>query len=321
MSKDGKNPASPDEEEVLVVVDEEDSGTGKGKEPLTWEPPAEDQQTEEEQPEEGGELSDAERQAMGRRAKKRIERLLGDKTHMAQELAAKEALIVQLQQERSAAQVRSSASQEAQVAERAKSLESELVGAKSALKLAREASDVDAEVAAHTAIAALSAEKVLVERVSRRMALEKQLGGTVVNDEPVQQRPAARAPQAPAKVSERAVKWLAENPWFGGQDPADQHKTRLAYTINQQLQGEGVADEEELFDELDRRMNKYSAPRTAPAGRPSQRVVGGGRPAGSPQPGGKKQVVLTPNELAAAKKWGITPERWAKEKLKKELKS
>ena len=314
------NPLASQEETVLVDVGEED-GVEPGKTAKKWSPAPEKtppgvEPEPEAAPEETDDdgLSEEERKNWGRRAQKRIRSLVDDKTKLATELAARDERLATLETERETAVQRARQSQEFQVTDRAKALEGEIKSATTALKMARESGDVDAEVAALSALTAISSEKVLVDRVNHRMQLDKQVAP---GDKP---KPTVRpAVEAPRKISERAVQWMADNAWFGNANPEDQHRTRLVAVLNAQMQGEGFGgDEDELFDELDRRLKKFAPAQAGLVRTPPRQQVLGGRPGSAATPG-KKQVPLTQRELDLAKKWGITPKRWAEEKLKKEL--
>jgi DNA repair exonuclease SbcCD ATPase subunit len=116
------------------------------------------------------------------------------------------------------------------------------------------------------------------------------------------QQPATRA-------DPRAEKWAEKNEWFGD----DNTMTFAAYGIHKQLVDEAFdPTSDDYYDELDKRIrgefpHKFSD--TGAKRRTAQTVAGVSRTSSS---NGRKQVKLTPSQVAIAKKLGVPLEEYAK---------
>jgi hypothetical protein len=120
--------------------------------------------------------------------------------------------------------------------------------------------------------------------------------------------------QAPPRQDPKLDSWLEKNPWFG----TDRVMTRAAQAIHETLVLEEDFDptSDDYYKEIDRRMRREMPEKFKGEQRRTQAVApssGNGR---SLKSGRKKQVELTPGQLAFCKKMRIPPERYAKEMLK-----
>jgi hypothetical protein len=116
-------------------------------------------------------------------------------------------------------------------------------------------------------------------------------------------------PQPAPKADPRAEKWAERNEWFG----EDNTMTFAAYGIHKQLVDEAFdPTSNDYYDELDKRIrgefpHKFSD--TGAKRRTAQTVAGVSRTSSS---NGRKQVKLTPSQVAIAKKLGVPLEEYAK---------
>ena len=184
--------------------------------------------------------------------------------------------------------------------------------ARSALKTAIEAQDVDAQVKAQEQIATLTAD-------AARLASLK----TLKEEQPKQEKEVNVNPQQTdrqAKIDPKADAWASRNSWFGN----DTAMTYTAFDIHKALvEREGFDPQsEEYYAEVDKRIrlefpNKFDKMADNPTERtkPVQTVASARRPA---QTGRKRTVKLTPSQVAIAKRLGVPLEEYAKQKNAKE---
>ena len=123
------------------------------------------------------------------------------------------------------------------------------------------------------------------------------------------QQPQQQQPQPAPRADPRAEKWAEKNEWFGD----DNTMTFAAYGIHKQLVDEAFdPTSDDYYDELDKRIrgefpHKFSD--TGAKRRTAQTVAGVSRTSSS---NGRKQVKLTPSQVAIAKKLGVPLEEYAK---------
>ena len=136
-------------------------------------------------------------------------------------------------------------------------------------------------------------------------------------DEPAVQTPQAQ--QRPAR-DPTAVAWQERNNWFG----PDKLMTSMALAMHEQLKEEGVAvSSQEYYRRIDETMQQRfpekfesdTPPNGASRTRTSSVVAAATR---STAP---KRIRLTQSEMAIAKKFGLTPEQYAREVIKLEAKN
>ena len=184
-----------------------------------------------------------------------------------------------------------------------KTVEMELESAKKAYREAYDSGDTDKVMEAQERLteATLKIDKV---RNFRPPAEE-----TVEN---VVQTPQPRAQRPPPDPS--AVAWQQENPWFG----EDEEMTSLALGLHEKMQREGVrVSSQEYYSRLNatirRRFPEKFEDAEEQEDRPSRRssVV-----APATRTTSAKRVRLTTGELNLAKKFKLTPEQFAAEKIK-----
>jgi hypothetical protein len=121
-----------------------------------------------------------------------------------------------------------------------------------------------------------------------------------------------------AKPDSRALKWQEKNDWFG----SDEEMTSLALGLHEKLVRNGVdPTSDDYYRRIDSTMQKrfpeYFGDATLDEDTPAQRkpstVVAPATRSTAP-----KKVRLTKTQVALAKKFGLTPEQYARETLKLE---
>lgn len=186
-----------------------------------------------------------------------------------------------------------------------KTVEMEMEQAKKAYREAYDSGDTDKVMEAQERLteATLKVDKV---RNFRPPAEE--------TEENVVQTPQPRAQRPPADPS--AVAWQQENPWFG----EDEEMTSLALGLHEKMQREGVrVSSQEYYSRLNNTIRKRFPEKFEDAeeqeDRPSRKssVV-----APATRTTSAKRVKLTTGELNLAKKFNLTPEQFAAEKIKLE---
>lgn len=244
---------------------------------------------------ERGEDDDA---AYSRRVQKRIDREVR-KTKAERERADRlEADLAALRADVENVKSRNAAA-DAQAVEGA--LRDRLASARQRLKQAIQDQDEDAQIAATEEIADLKAE-------SREMARAKE------------RQPESR-PQPAPKIPSGTARWLEQNPWYTGGNPAHQRAARLAAELDAELQGEGYTpDDPGMYQELNRRL-KAAMPKAAsligdigeatpPRKRDAGPPVGASSPDGTAKPASGGRRPFTPADRDGMRKWNLkdTPE-------------
>ena len=125
--------------------------------------------------------------------------------------------------------------------------------------------------------------------------------------EPVYQ-PAQQPAQQPIRLTDAQRNWVSAHPWFG--QPGHEEITSAAYGVADNLKGNGVQEGSDEFfstitDRLAKRFPEYfdGAPEKGNRGAPRPPVAGGSH--GTSKTRGKTRVVLTPRQVAFAKRNGI----------------
>ena len=162
--------------------------------------------------------------------------------------------------------------------------------------------------------ATLEAQKKLTELqfASNKLEEAKRVQSRRKPPEQAQQQPQQQQQQyqQPAtRPDPRAEEWAEKNEWFGN----DNTMTFAAYGIHKQLVDEAFdPTSDDYYDELDKRIrgefpHKFSD--TGAKRRTAQTVAGVSRTSSS---NGRRQVKLTPSQVAIAKKLNVPLEEYAK---------
>ena len=185
-------------------------------------------------------------------------------------------------------------------------VKSNMEAARSALRTAIDAGDVDAQVKAQEQMATLNADAV------RLASLKSQ------QEEPKEEKKVNVSPsqaEQPVRSDPKAEAWAARNSWFGN----DTAMTYTAFDMHKTLvEKEGYDPQsDEYYEEIDKRLrvefpNKFDkvADNTTERAKPAQTVASARRPANT---GRRKTVKLTPSQVAIAKRLGVPLEEYAKQ--------
>lgn len=186
-----------------------------------------------------------------------------------------------------------------------KAVEMEMEAAEKAYRVAYDSGDTDQVMEAQKRLTAatLKADKVKNFRPA-----------PVEREQTVVQTPQPRIERPREDPS--AVAWQQDNPWFGD----DEEMTSLALGLHTKLQREGVrVSSQEYYDRINRTIRQRFPEKFGEAeeqdDRPSRRssVV-----APATRTTSSKRVKLSTGELNLAKKFNLTPEQFAAEKIKLE---
>jgi len=192
-------------------------------------------------------------------------------------------------------------------------LSNSMEAAKAKLKKAMEDQDYEAVAQAQMDIGRLGAEQARYDTMKQE---RERLAKNPVNEQEEVQIP--KAPQQPVK-DPKAEAWALQNEWFG----TDKVMTTVAVAIHDELLNEGIDPRTDIYySEIDKRMrsnlpHKFNGQNPveeeAPAvQQPVQTVASANRNRGT----GRNVVKLSSTELHMAKRLNLTPEQYAKEKLK-----
>jgi hypothetical protein len=125
--------------------------------------------------------------------------------------------------------------------------------------------------------------------------------------------------QASFKPDDKALKWQDNNNWFG----QDEEMTSLALGLHEKLVRSGISPtSDEYYRRIDSTMQKrfpeYFGDATLDEDQPAQRTKPSTVVAPATRSTAPKKVRLTKTQVALAKKFGLTPEQYARETLKLE---
>lgn len=132
-----------------------------------------------------------------------------------------------------------------------------------------------------------------------------------------------KQPQAAQQMDSKVAEWVSRNSWYV--DPEKKSMSKYAVFIHEELEdkfGKGFVGTDEYFKRIDQEVQRRfpeeftseqindepKVQRTKPS-----TVVASARRSTGP-----KKIVLTKTQVALAKKFGLTPEQYAKEQLKLE---
>ena len=179
--------------------------------------------------------------------------------------------------------------------------------AEEAMQRALDVGDTKAAVEAQRHITSLAIEndraqqaKVQQERYQQQLAAQQQ---AQLNQPMPQQQPQPKRPDP------KAEQWAVKNDWFG----EDEAMTYAAFGIHKKLVEEEGFDpqSDDYYNELDRRVSEEFPHKFKEQNRrPAQTVASASRQTTGRS--GKRQVRLTPSQIAIAKKLGVPLEEYAK---------
>ena len=169
-----------------------------------------------------------------------------------------------------------------------------------------EAGDTDGVIEAQTELMELANQKARYENTAPPISMAQQ-EALQTQQQPVYNNAGVQPTQQPAPRDYRAEEWGSRNPWFG----KDAKMTAYAYGVHEDLVQEKGFDPstDEYWQAVDAEMRqrfpeKFDRPRKASPVAPVARATA------------PKKVTLTQSEAAIAKKFGLTPEQYWREKVK-----
>ena len=179
--------------------------------------------------------------------------------------------------------------------------------AEDAMQRAMDVGDTKAAVEAQRQLTELAIQndraqqaKVQQERYQQQLAAQQQ---AQLNQPMPQQQPQPKRPDP------KAEQWAVKNDWFG----EDEAMTYSAFGIHKKLVEEEGFDpqSDDYYNELDRRVSEEFPHKFKDQNRrPAQTVASASRQTTGRS--GKRQVRLTPSQIAIAKKLGVPLEEYAK---------
>jgi hypothetical protein len=192
------------------------------------------------------------------------------------------------------------------VATAQKAAEMELEAAKKALRQAHEEFDADKIVEAQQALQ--------LANLSMMQAKNFKLAPLQEEETPVQTQQTAQ-PSAP-RPDDRLVAWQKRNTWFG----TNRGMTAYALGLHQELEDSGVAvGSDEYYSELDKTLRKrFPEVFEEDDQRPAQKSRATTVVAPATRSTASNKVKLKTSQINLAKKFGLTPEQYAREVMKLE---
>jgi|TARA_R110000751_G_scaffold4917_1_gene23407 hypothetical protein len=309
-------------EELEIEIDEEDQIETSSEEPKAPEPETPDTDIEEEDDEAEDTAEDStenvteeevseDKKLYGKRAEKRIKRLVKQRKELEERLTALEEEKVKFTKERSELVGRSADSELAavvQYGDRLKAQEREVLAS---LRSAKEAGDVDKEIDATDKLASIKAEALVVRQYEERA--KNASSQKVSVEETVEEKPQAVAPDR------KAVNWQKRNSWFGGSNQSEKIMTQAAMIVHKELIDEGIypdSDPDEYYNELDSRVRSEFPDKFKQSSSAKKvQVVGGGT---RTSPSGKQKVTLSKSEVETANKLGVSLQEYARQKIRRD---
>ncbi len=324
VDETNKEEIQEEQEEILVDLPEESEGEAQAKpeEPTEQEAPVESEETmedeseDEESSDEDEEVEKSEeeeeskdKKQFGKRAEKRIKRLVKEKKDLEAQLKNLKEQEQSWTSERSELQTKSRDSELQAINSYIERLKAQEKQSLSALKTAKEAGDIDSEIKAQDALASVKAETLIAQQYKVRAESD-------VKEEKPKETKKQQSTQDYAP-DRKALNWQKRNEWFGGNSTKDRIMTQAAMVIHKELVDEGIipsTNADEYYNELDSRIRdefperfKNKAAKKVPT------VLSGTRSAI-----GKNQVKLSKSEVDMANRLGVSLQEYARQKVRQQ---
>ena len=181
-----------------------------------------------------------------------------------------------------------------------------------ALKTAKEAGDIDAEIKAQDALASVKAETLIAQQYKVRAESD-----TPKKDKPKSKPKVEDKPSQDYTPDRQALNWQKRNEWFGGSSTKDRIMTQAAMVIHKELVEEGIvpsSSPDEYYNELDSRIRGEFPERfKSTAAKKVPPVLSGTRSAI-----GKNQVKLSKSEVDMANRLGVSLQEYARQKVRQQ---
>jgi hypothetical protein len=134
-----------------------------------------------------------------------------------------------------------------------------------------------------------------------------------------------KQPQAAQQMDSKVAEWVSRNPWYV--DPEKKVMSKYAVFVHEDLEerfGKGFVGTDEYFKRIDQEVQRRFPEEFASTQENVEEKPVRTKPSTVVAPAkrstGPKKIVLTKTQVALAKKFGLTPEQYAKEQLKLEAK-
>ena len=173
------------------------------------------------------------------------------------------------------------------------------------LRLAIDRGDVEGQISAQRELANLAVENERLRQAQIRREYE------VEQSRKATMQPQTPAPAAPPAPDRKATEWAEKNQWFGQDEPM----TFTAFSIHKNLvEIEGFdPTSDDYYAELDRRIRRefpHKFASSEPKQKPSPMVASAN---GSQRAENRKQIKLTPSQVAIAKRLGVSLKDYARQ--------
>lgn len=195
------------------------------------------------------------------------------------------------------------------------SAELELDKAKRSYKEAYDSGDVDAQMEAH---AEMTRAQLKLDKANNFKPTVQNLE----NDVQIQ----VKQPQAAQQMNSKVAEWVSRNPWYV--DPEKKSMSKYAVFVHEELEdkfGSGFVGTDEYFKRIDQEVQRRFPEEFAAEQNNDEVKTQRTKPSNVVAPAkrstGPKKIVLTKTQVALAKKFGLTPEQYAKEQLKLEARN
>jgi len=303
---EGDTPEEPINTEAPVtgiesVVDEDI----EVEEEQSNEPTDTDSETEEED-------TDDSKKVFGKRAEKRIKRLVAQKKELEEKLKTAEQDKASWHSQAQKFESKNKDNELSAITNYIDKLESQEKQALSALKIAKENGNIDEEITAQDSLASVKAETLVAQQYRARAQSQIDKPNEQSSRNTVQEAPRQPNNYEPAP-DRKAVEWQKRNKWFGGTDTSERIMSQAALVIHKELVDDGIVpdqDSDEYYNELDARIRsefpekfKQKNVKKVPT------VVGGSRAT----PGSSK-VKLSKTEVEMANRLGVDLKEYARQK-------
>jgi len=132
-----------------------------------------------------------------------------------------------------------------------------------------------------------------------------------------------KQPQVAQQMDSKVAEWVSRNPWYV--DPEKKVMSKYAVFVHEDLEerfGKGFVGTDEYFKRIDQEVQRRFPEEFTSEQTNDEPKVQRTKPSTVVAPAkrstGPKKIVLTKTQVALAKKFGLTPEQYAKEQLKLE---
>ena len=256
--------------------------------------------------------TDDSKKVFGKRAEKRIKRLVAQKKELEEKLKAAEQDKASWHTQAQKLESKNKDNELSAITNYIDKLESQEKQALSALKIAKENGNIDEEITAQDTLASVKAETLVAQQYRARAQSQVEKPNEQSSPNPVTETPRKSNPYEPAP-DRKAVEWQKRNRWFGGTDTSDRIMSQAALVIHKELVDDGIVpdqDSDEYYNELDARIRsefpekfKQKNVNKVPT------VVGGSRAT----PGSSK-IKLSKTEVEMATRLGVDLKEYARQK-------